>query len=365
MNSTRFGDGKAYLITSKKLYDGMLNQLEKRWNIQPFAKPFKYETEPLTRNNLRSLRKTEYLIHPNTVGTKYLLYLTVYAGKKYVLFISPKHEKIFAAKNLFPPKDDTTASLFTDTIIKTELVKSDKTNKWHLIANDVLIKFGDDLRSTLPTYQERITQLYKLEKLFQPNRFDGITYETNIITDTQSFKHLVTKILPSLKYPAPSIIFVPKYKKYGMRSLLYNVTPADTPQQATLSKFMVTNTNPALTSTDTAPTHLKKPIYANFEVNMTSKSDVYQLYYYDKSNTLVNYGLGYIADITHSRKMIAIFQKVPPTPIPDHTDLYELKITMRCEYSPKFDKWKPLEPTSKTVSSIKDIEKAPTPVSKK
>lgn len=360
MNSTKFGDGKAYLITSRKLHDGLLNQLEKRWNIQPFTPPFKHETEPLSRNNLKSLRKTEYLIHPNTVGTKYLLYLTVYAGKKYVLFVSPKHEKIFAAKNLFPPKDETTASLFTDTIIKTELVKSDKTNKWHLVASDVLVKFGDDLRSTLPSYQERIAQLFRLEKLLIPDRFDGITYETNTITDTTSFKHLVTKILPTLKYPAPSVVFVPKYPKYGMRPLLYNVAPTDAPEQTTLSKFMVTNTNPALSSTDTAPTHLKKPIYANFEVNMTSKSDVYQLYYYDKSNTLVNYGLGYIADITHSRKMITIFQKVLPTLIPGHDDLYELKLTMRCEYSPKFDKWKPIEPTSKSISSVKELEKLST-----
>jgi len=361
MNSIKFGDGKAYLITSNKLHDGLLSQLEKRWSIQPYTKPFKYETEHLTRTNLKFLRGTEYLIHPNTVGTKYLLYFTVYAHKKYVLFISPKHEKIIAAKNLFQPKDESTASLFIDTIIKVELVKSDKTKKWHLLANDVLVKYGDDMRTTTASYQERITHLYKLEKQLT-DRFDGISYEINTITDCASFKHLVTKIVPSLKYPTPGVIFVPKYSKYGQRSMLYNITPDDTPSsdaasvsasESTLVKYMTTD------STKMAVITVKKPIFANFEVNMTSKSDVYQLYYYDKFGKLVNYGLGYIENIDHSRKMISIFQKVKPFPIPDHPDLFELKLTMRCEYTPKFEKWRPIEATTKPISTVKDFVDIP------
>ena len=72
---------------------------------------------------------------------------------------------------------------------------------------------------------------------------------------------------------------------------------------------------------------------------------------------MVNYGLGYISDIAHSKKMLNIFRKVNPTPIKDHHDLYELKITMICEYTKDFDKWKPIETTDNAISSASDIEK--------
>lgn len=381
MNSIKFGDGKAYLITSKKLIDGLLSQLEKRWSIQPFAKPFKYETERITRSNLKNLRKTEYLVHPNTVGTKYLLYFTVYANKKYVLFISPKYEKIIAAKNLFPPKKDATQTLFTDTIIKTELVKSNVAKKWYLLANDIIVKHGDDLRSTKVSYPERLSELFKLEKQLE-NRFEGTNFEINTITDSASFKHLATKVIPALKYPTPGVIFVPKFQKYGQRSLIYNLpisenTPAfrdgfahptvetavfrsdatsEAGSESTLTKYITSG------STKLAVSTVGKPIFANFEVNMTSMSDVYQLYYYDAKNKLTNYGIGYIENIDHSHKMLAIFKKVNPTPIPDHPDLYELKLTMRCQYDPRFKKWKPIEPTTKSITTEKDLTKLEPPI---
>lgn len=361
MNSTRFGNGKAYLITSKKLHDGLLNQLEKRWSIRPFDKPFKHDTEPLTRSNLKNLRQTEYLIYPNTMGTKYYIYLTVYSGKKYVLFISPKHEKILAAKNLFPPKEETTASLFTDTIIRAELVKSKDNSKWYLLANDLLVMYGDDLRTTTASYQERLAQLYKLEKFLKPKRFDGVIYDTNTVTDCQSLKYMITKTLPKLKYECNSVIFVPKFQKYRMRRLQYNIEINCTPSDGTLSKFMVKGEpeSAKIGATKVVVKKQSKPIVANFEVNMTSKSDVYQLYYYedDKKTTLVNFGLAYISDTEHSMAILQIFSKVKPKQLADYPELFELKTTMSCQYNEKFNKWMPLKKTTKPISSTSEIEK--------
>ena len=349
MQSTKLGGGKAYLITSPKLQKGILNQLSNRWSVEPFALSFKREHEILRRSNLKALRRAEYLIHPNTIGTKYLIYLTVYNGKKYVLFIAPKHEKIFAAKNLFPPKDDTTASLFADTLIKAEIVKSRTTSEWFLITNDIISKFGDNL-TTLP-YTERLKQLFKLDKFFK-DRFDGLTYQVNTVTDCASLEYLINKTFPTLSYPLGGVIFVPKFPKHTGRSLLFNVERTAEEPQTSLSKFM---TSASTTSSDFPDIEIK-PVRAVFEVNMTPKSDVYQLYYHDKAKRLVYYGLGYISDIEHSKKLIEVFRKVTPAPIKDNPELYELKTSMLCEYKREFGKWMPLKQTDEQVCTSKDIE---------
>lgn len=345
MNTIRFGSGKAYHITSNKLHDGLLSQLEKRWSIQPFTTPFKYDAERITKINIKSLRKTEYLIRISTIGTKYILYFTVYNSKKYIILISPRHEKLYMLKNNFNSDDDTTKSLFTDTIIKTELTKSNKDDKWYLLATDIIAKYGDDMRKV--NYADRLSKLFKLEKLLK-NKITDANYETVLVTDCQSLQHLVTKTLPISKFTVPNIIFQPKYAKYGMKPLIYNIKDTDKPEQSALSKFMVPEQQ-----TDTP----KKPIRAVFEMNMTNRSDVYQLYYYNDDNELVNYGLAYISDEKHSQTVLNIYKKVKPISIKGHPDLFEMKTTMLCEYTEKFDKWKPLKQTNKSVSTTKDLAK--------
>lgn len=345
MNTVRFGEGKAYHITSKKLYEGLLTQLEKRWNIQPFTAPFKYDAKKITKLNIKDLRKAEYLVRICTIGTKYYIYFTVYNSKKYIILISPKNEKIYMLKNTFHSSDEDTKSLFTDTIIKTELTKS-KDDKWHLLADDVIVRHGDDLRNV--NYIDRLKYLFKYEDIFKKSFAGVVIYDTTLVTECQSLQHLISKVIPTSKYTIINIIFQPKYAKYGGSSLVYNIKEEDITQKtSSLDKFIHTNS----TEMSKIIEEPAKNIYANFEVNMTSRTEVYQLYAYNNDKKLVNNGLAYISDIEHSKMLVDIFKKVKPMSIKDYPDLYELKTVMKCEYIPKFNKWKPIKITNKPISS--------------
>ena len=342
MNEIRLGNDKAYEINSDKLKLGLLDQIKKKWKIS--IDSFKKDCDLLKRSNINRLRKSEYCLQVNTYSIKYLLYFTIYKNKKYIVMFNIKNEKVVVLKNkFFTTTIDQYDKLFNETLIKAELTKNSEDNKWYLLANDCLIKNGIDIRTINLT--DRLKYIYKFETIFK-NKFSNFYFQVNYITSCSSLKYLCSNVIPKSNFKITSIIFVSKFSIFSTRNLIFYLENKNkiNDEKTEISNYIKTSYTDNNKLKTKSKTKLKTKLkLATFQINLTSKPDVYQLYNYDSDNKfLINFGIAYIVDIEHSFNILKIFSKIKPTLIKGESELYELKTNMLCKYNEKFDRWMPI-----------------------
>ncbi len=247
-------------------------------------------------------------------GTPYLLFCTQINDTNYCFLIDKKikdgyeYPKIFIVHYRFDP------TLFQGTLFETELIR-DKQNEWSLLIGDIYSYQGKSLSQV--QIMDRMNQCIDiLENQYNHDSFcDICPLHIKHYFDIQDVQYKIDTFVPQLSYRVRGLYFVPLKTSYS--KILYLFTDNDYKQTNSTKKSLIT-----------------------FRVIQTPTPDIYELYLYNESKTILQkHSYASIPDIKTSKW------------IKELSDSQE-DLNVQCKYNSLFKKWIPVKQGSQVDSEI-------------
>lgn len=335
-----FADRVAYNIKSNDIKDIILDNLFSLYGIRIIQKHY----FKLDESNIQYINKIPHLICLRTNGNPYYLFFTLYNDIPIIYFIDKKIHPGYEKPRIILSKGRFDISLFKNTLIDGEMVKTNN-GKWIFIINDIISY--KNVKLDTKTLPERLVILYNLlnENYVEDNVMDVCKFKikTYYFPCKKSVDELIN-LSKKLDYTCRGIYFwsynfrhKPKLYNFNEDNII-NVCR----KTKDITEFKQLNSTSSITSI--APTILTSNInttiikednndYKILWITKTDDVDVYRLY--DNENTIISssIGIAFIPNLKTSKEMRLAFKEKNITN----------PIKYKCIFNKTFNKYQPLE----------------------
>ncbi len=325
----RFGKSDALRIMEP---DGIRTELEKKLGYSISAKRYSM----LNWKNIKRLEDTVHRVSVNTLGRRFLLFLTTIEvdgkTKRYSIFMNRKNGMMIIVRFRF------SSDLFNDTLFEGELVRVNEEH--YYLISDLLIDRG---RLThMDTFDERLIRLADIMDKdhvadtngylhIQIKSYFGYEYIQSIVneyTPSVAFKSCITGLTFKAEIGRSHMVYIlPNFRNNSTTSTTCTTHTTGTTRTASAaSAASTTGTASAASTTSTTSTG---DMDGHFKVVVeTDLPDVYELY----NRNGVSAGYAVIPDTSTSKLMEQFMLDT------NGKDLY-----VKCKFNKKFSKWTPYE----------------------
>jgi hypothetical protein len=340
----------SFNIKSSEIKDVILNDLNSRFAIKILQKHW----HRLDEHNKDHLQRAPHFMMLRSNGNPYYMYLTRYEDVNQIMFIDKKVQPGYEKPRIILVRGRFKDELFDNTLLEGEMVK-DERNQWIFLINDVIGYRGKYLEHE--TFPKRLSKAYEM--------FKGM-YRADPLMDVCQFH--VKKVYPAIQQHWNDILelnqnlpytnrgvymwpFMLKYKPKLMNfddTLIKTVTrkvkddpmfreslpyPSPSPPPSPGPRQTPLESSPPVELTK----HEMKTNERILYLRKTENPDVYNLYELENSSDKM--GLAHIPNLQVSKKLRHIFKDLTvATTVP-----------FICSYEEKFQKWIPLDVTTKRV----------------
>jgi len=325
-----FCDKTAYNIKSDDTKRTILQRIEAIYGIKIIHKHYdKYDEMCISR-----LVNNPHLVCVRSNGNPYYLLLTTYNHIQCCIFIDKKVQQGYSLPRMIIVQLGMHDTLFQDTIIDGEMVKT-KTDKWLFVCNDLVVYKGQHLLNVnLP---KRINMLYAMLE----NEYKAQTYDLFALAVKTYFKygdlHKITgSYIQELPYTCRGIYFRPLFIRFKDTLLNFNddlIVKVERTKYKDVKPFMLLESKEELVKEKAKEQEEKKPClslhlghHRVFQVRKTSQPDVYEIF---DANYM---GTACIPTLKLSKYMR---EKTKDMNMID-------KLSLPFEYNTMFNKWTPV-----------------------
>jgi hypothetical protein len=300
-------------VTKNELKEFILNDIKlKCGNLSYNSRYAKVYNEQYSRN-----LNNPHIICLKSSGTPYLLYCTQINNVNYCFLIDKKVKVGYDYPKIFVTPYQFDKSVFTGTLIETELVR-DKNQNWFLLLGDIY--FHKSAKCSNQVIMERINLIHTLLKTeYNPDSFCEVCpIQVKRYFDFKDKELIMNDFIPSLNYGTRGFYFIPLKSSYS--KILYLFKEGD----LQIKK--------------------EKKDTLNFLIKKTLKRDVYDLYLQGPNN-IVKHGIACIPNLKCSQMLRLLFEET----IDEHD------LCVECLYNVKFEKWQPLHKSKEPMSKADDV----------
>lgn len=320
INKTSFCGKQVDNIISNDMKKYIINDMKLRTSLTPSSKYAKIFND-MYKNNF----KNPHIFCLKSYGSPYLLYLTKINNVKYSLLIDKKIKKGYEYPKMFILSIGFSDELYDGSLFECELLR-DNDNEWFILIGDIY--YHNSKKTNDICITDRIKLMYSiLKNNFEPNKNDICKLIIKKYFDISEKEDVFENFITNLNYKTRGIYFVPININYS--KILYMFNEVELKKIYDIKNFKNNKSN-------------KKCL--NFKITKTNKPEVYDLYLKDK-DTVTKIDTAYIRNIDNSRYIYNLFN-----------DNNDTDIIVKCEFNEYFDKWNPIEKTSKLIHHINDLE---------
>ena len=300
-------------VTKNELKEFILNDIKlKCGNLSYNSRYAKVYNEQYSRN-----LNNPHIICLKSSGTPYLLYCTQINNVNYCFLIDKKVKVGYDYPKIFVTPYQFDKSVFTGTLIETELVR-DKNQNWFLLLGDIYFhKSANCSNQVIMSRMNLIHTLLKTE--YNPDSFCEVCpIQVKRYFDFKDKELIMNDFIPSLNYGTRGFYFIPLKSSYS--KILYLFKEGD----LQIKK--------------------DKKDTLNFLIKKTLKRDVYDLYLQGPNN-IVKHGIACIPNLKCSQMLRSMFEET----------IDEKDLCVECRYNVKFEKWQPLHKSKEPMSKADDV----------
>lgn len=318
-----FADKIAYNVKSDDTKKYILDCINKKYNLKIITKHHEKFEERL----IPSINNNPHLVCARSNGNPYFLHMFKYNFTNYCVFIDKKIQQGYYFPRMILCNFHFDDSLFNDTIIEGEMVKT-KSGRWVFLLNDLLVVKGEYLHDN--NVIKRLNILYELlEKDFLEDSFDICKFAIKKYFKYDNINELINVHIPKLPYTCRGIYFKPLFLRF--KEILVNfddnvVKKVERIKYKNTSNFLLNEDAPSIIKQELVQENKKSKI-VTFNARKTSNPDIYELY--DLNNNLE--GTACIPTMKISKAMRCLFE---------NKNVVD-KIQIQCEFSEKFNKYIP------------------------
>lgn len=341
-----FCDRIGFNIKSDDIKRKLLEDLEQKIGFKVMQKHHEIYDE---RNHTQKFNSMPHLLSLRSNGNPYLLYLTKYNFENQCIFIDKKiqhgyfYPRMIMSKLWFDP------SLFDNTLIDGEMIKT-LDGSWHFVINDVLLYKGSCLEKLNIVKRVEIAYTILKDNYYHDEMSSCCLLYVKKYFHYNEIESMVADFMPLLPYTCRGIYIKPFFMKF--RDVLLNFNN-DLVKKVTRFKckhvdgatFIATTRSEAppqqqLPVASLPPPPRPLPIESGdnvektrvFYVRKTNNADVYELF--NTQNDLKPHSFALVNKLASSVMMKNLFRDL------NSSD----KLAMKCEYNDKFTKYAPLQP---------------------
>ena len=252
-----------------------------------------------TLEDLRELKETEHYVSPNFSGKNCLAVFVKLEDNYYSVYIDKRSLKYqrstidFSNLRLYPLKIRASRKIYNGTILDGKVINMSEfmiTDAYYLEGRNLINEFMDHKMDRLSRYvKSNIREDEGQMKM-----------SVNQLFRYSELRSMVFNEMPQMKYQSFGIIFFPR--KSGTVVIFNNLERPD-------------------------------ELYANFQMEKTKQTDVYQLFLLDDDgSTRVKKGIAYVPTMECSQACYAMFEGT-----------HKKWLIVRCKYCPQWQKWMPME----------------------
>lgn len=331
-----FCDKICYNIKSDDYKEKILNELDNQCNFKIIRK---HHEEFNSNYHMNTLQTKPYLISVRSNGNPYLLYLTRYNYISQSIFIDKKIQSGYFYPRMILSNLMFDESLFENTLLDGEMVKTND-NVWLFLINDILLYKGK-CTSNL-TLIKRLELLHSL--LLNEYKRDDMDYCKVYVK--QYFKYnelpLMQPFIESISYSSRGLYFKPLNQKNKLILYNFDKTLIKKTDRKKFGEFRLNNLegtetikeifdNVEIIHEDKSKDEIKDNI---FYVKKTSNPDVYELYKSISSCECL--GIACVMKLNTSQLLQSIFNKTALTQ----------RLPFICTLNTKMNKWTPIKLSS-------------------
>ncbi len=336
MKSIKFGNKKVLQIISNDMKNVIKNEIKGSSGMELTTRYYNF----LNEKNVHLLKNNEYKVCINTFGHKYLLFLTKYNNKNYCIFINKKREDMIHIRFRFCDE------LFNNTLFDGELIKNNDNDWVYAITDIILYKDKYVLKNMILDERQKLLKTILDKEYIKDNILDFCLIDLKEYFDLKYLDDIYKRYINSVPYKCSGIYFQHNedYKK-GFMYIFPEFRTNDKLIVATDGKEKEIEKNIEKHKESDLEPDKKYPF--NFQIKKTDLPDIYQLFYYNNKNNLINYGYAGIPNMETSKSLVNIFAEKGE----------DAEVVVNCEYSEKFNKWVTKKITNKDIGNVGKIVK--------
>ena len=292
----------------------------------------------LKANYCNNLKKNDHVISTKSNGNPYYLFLTKYNNINTCFYIDKKIKEGFTSPRILILKQRFEDSIFDDTLIEGELIKTNN-NNWLFLLSNLHVYKGNIVNDNMINKFNKIYHILTNE-FYPDNYLDPCQYEVKKIFVFNQFNDLIDNFIPNLPYKIKGLLFFPINKKYNNLLYLFNIDK-DKKQPVIVNKGI--NYSSINNEKEKKEDHEKnisdfnnniskidfENIVIKCKIVSTETPDIFNLHIMNESKYFV-LGMANIQTLKCSKFVKKIFKDK------GHGD-----IIVNCKYSEKFNKWEP------------------------
>jgi hypothetical protein len=320
-----FADKIAYNIKADDTKKYILDNLEKRYNLKIISK----HHERFDEKFISSINNNPHLLCAKSNGNPYFLHMVKYNFINYCVFIDKKIQQGYYYPRMIICNFHFADSLFDDTVMEGEMVKTNS-GRWLFLINDLLVIKGNYLNES--NIIKRMNILYEtMDKDFIYDNMDICKFAIKKYFKYDQLSDLMNNHIPKLPYTCRGIYFKPLFLRF--REILVNfddsvVKKVDRKKYKNTGNFLLKEDTPEIIVKQEKQVIIDNKV-KTFNARKTSNPDIYELF---DITTNIQDGMACIPTMKISKYMRQLFE----------TKNVVDKVEIKCEYSEKFNKWIPL-----------------------
>ena len=284
----------------------------------------------LKPNYCGNLKKNDHVIATKSNGNSYYLFMTKYNNVNTCFYIDKKIKDGYKLPRIMIIKQRFDDSLFCDTLIEGELIRTNNDN-WLFLFSNLYVFKGKIIEENMITKYNLLysilTNDYESDIILDPFKI-----EIKKIFHFNQFQDLMNNFIPNLPYTIKGIIFYPINKNYN--NLLYVFNRND----------KINSKNKQI---DVKPNNMEQSksnqlLYSNkeskfenenvlFKILPSESPDIFNLYLLEENNYIL-FDVALVQTLKCSKFIKTIFEN-------DNKN----DIIVECKYSIKFKKWEPIK----------------------
>ena len=291
----------------------------------------------LKPNYCSNLKKNEHVIATKSNGNSYYLFMTKYNNVNTCFYIDKKIKDGYKLPRIMIIKQRFDDSLFDDTLIEGELIRTNNDNWLFLFSNLYVFKgkmIEDNMIQKYNILYSILTDDYESDIILDPFKI-----EIKKIFYFNQFQDLIDNFIPNLPYTIKGILFYPINKKYN--NLLYVFNQNDKinskDKQVDIKPHNVKQNiehSPENQNTNKIDLNTKCKFENDtifFKILPSESPDIFNLYLLEE-NVYILIDVALVQTLKCSKFIKTIFKNN------NQTD-----IIVECKYSIKFKKWEPIK----------------------
>ena len=320
-----FADKIAYNIKADDTKKYILDNLEKRYNLKIISK----HHERFDEKFIPSINNNPHLLCAKSNGNPYFLHMLKYNFINYCVFIDKKIQQGYYYPRMIICNFHFADSLFDDTVMEGEMVKTNS-GRWLFLINDLLVIKGNYLNES--NIIKRMNILYEtLEKDFIYDNMDICKFAVKKYFKYDQLGDLMNNHIPKLPYTCRGLYFKPLFLRF--REILVNfddsvVKKVDRKKYKNTGNFLLKEDTPEIIVKQEKQVIIDNKV-KTFNARKTSNPDIYELF---DITTNLQEGMACISTMKISKYMRQLFESKNVVD----------KVEIKCEYSEKFNKWVPV-----------------------